>query len=92
MTTEETLIKRVKIAVVAGMVLLFSLVVVAGVLGAIRIRNDNMERSLSNQIFLLDQQIYVYGNQISHFQTQAFREEFALKYLGWGRPGQVVFV
>jgi len=91
MTKEEVLIKRVKIVVVACMVLVFSLVCVLGVQFAIRVRNDNMEASLQAQLQWLEQQLLQANNDITYFQTDRFREEFALKFLGWGRPGQTIF-
>ena len=90
-TKEETLIKRVKITVVVAMAVLFALVVVLGVQFAVRISRDNMYTSLQAELQSLEQQLHQTGNDITHFQTDRFREEFALKYLGWGRPGTVIF-
>jgi len=91
MTKEETLMKRVRITVVASMMLLFTLVCVLGVQFAIRVGNDNTEQNLQAQVRLLEQQLAQAENDITFFQTREFQEEFALKYLGWGRPGQTIF-
>ena len=91
MTKEETLVRRVRYAVIGAMVLLVSLVCFLGFQYAIMARNNATEARLAELYDSLTIQINTYENRITYMESQEFIEYFALRYMGWGRPGSVIF-
>ena len=90
-TQEQKLKKKVQIIVAACLSLFFVLVTVAVFQFAIRINQTAEERSLARQNAALSQQIDKAKHETAYFSSDRFKEDYALRYLNKGKPGDVVF-
>ena len=88
---EKQLKKKIQLIVASALSLFFVLITVLAFQFAIRINQRNLERDLIAQSQLLSQQIQSANRDIDYYNSNKFAEDFALKYLGWGREGQVIF-
>jgi len=84
-------LKKVQLVVVGAVTLMFILVTVVTFQIALRISHNRMENDLRTARDRLENQMYIYENDLAHFETWRFIEEFALRHLGWGRPGESIW-
>lgn len=87
----ERLKKRVQITVVAAVTLMVCLVTVLTFQLAIQGNRNRQLASLDAENARLAQQIRDAENDIGLFECPSFLEEWALRELGWGRPGQIIW-
>jgi len=90
-TTEQTLKKRVQIVVVVCLSVFFVLVTVVVFQFAIRINQSDREKTLARQNEALKRQIEKAQGDIEYFESDEFKEDYALRYLNKGKPGDKVF-
>ena len=90
-TTEQKLKRKVQFIVAACLSLFFILVTVAVFQFAIRINQTNQEKALARQGEYLRQQIEHAEQDTAYFSSDQFKEDYALRYLNKGKPGDKIF-
>ena len=88
---EQILKKRVQIVVAACLSLFFVLVTVVVFQFAIRINQDAQARALARQSDALRRQIEQAELDTAYFNSPEFPEDFAMRYLNKGKPGDKKF-
>jgi len=92
MTGNERKIKRrVQLIVASSMAVFFCLLLTLVVQLAIRANQKNMENSLLNTQAYLQEQLKSGDKMIDFINSPKFIEEYALRELGWGKPGSGIF-
>ncbi len=89
--SEKRLKKKIQLAVIGGITLLFALVTVLVFQFAVRINQRGLEKDLKSEQARLQRAIDDAELDIRYYQSSDFVDDYALKVLGWGKSGQEVF-
>jgi cell division protein FtsB len=87
----QRLKRKVQYIVAGAMTLFFVLVTVLVFQFAVRLNLQNQESNLRSHSEYLKQQIAAAASDIEYFKSHRFVEDYALKYLNKGKPGDVIF-
>ena len=84
--------RRMRWIVVGSMTVLFVLATVLVFQIAIRMNSNSQVAALTAEQERLQILLQDTNREIDYFQTWQFIEDWAREHLGWGRPGQAIFV
>ena len=90
--TSTQLLRRIRLIVIGGVTVLFILATVLVFQIAIRMNNNSTVARLEAEQDSLRQQLQNANSDINYMQTWQFIEDYVRQHLGWGRPGQNIFV
>ena len=91
MGNERKIKRKIQIIVASAIVVLFALCVTLVVQLGTMANQDSMERSLAARHNQLQQQLQHEQGLLEFYLSDRFIDEFALRELGWGRPGSAIF-